>query len=43
MAAARSTNTVGIGRALFDRIKLLSCAGPHQRSSVFADSSQLPS
>ena len=34
--------TVGMGRALFDRIKLPSCAGPHQRSSVLADSSQLP-
>ena len=34
--------TVGMGRALFDRIRLDSCEGPHQRSSVLALSSQLP-
>ena len=41
--SARSTMSVGMGRALFERIRLLSCAGPHQRSSVLALSSQLPS
>ncbi len=40
--SARSSISAGSGRALLERMRLPCCPGPHQRSSAFTPSSQLP-